>query len=199
MPSPTWASGRRSTAPRREPPRIRLRQPGRADPHQQVLLHTGGDEGDNTDTIMLVHISPGHNWSRVSIPRDTMVPDYECDSGPGYPASSLTRTVTCRSTRCSDRRAVLPMEDDRAADRHPHRPLHRDRLARLRHGRQRPRRGQRLRAVQRQRPGVRPDAQSASTTSPASRRWPSGGPARTSATAPTCSGSSVTSSCPPRW
>jgi LCP family protein required for cell wall assembly len=55
-------------------------------PHQQYILHTGHVSGNNTDTIMLVHISPGHHGVTVlSIPRDTMVPMYECDSGPGYP------------------------------------------------------------------------------------------------------------------
>ena len=54
-------------------------------PHQQFVLHTGHDQTNNTDTIMLVHISPGHHGvTAVSIPRDTMVPVYECDSGPGY-------------------------------------------------------------------------------------------------------------------
>ena len=54
-------------------------------PHQQFVLHTGHDQTNNTDTIMLVHISPGHiGITVVSIPRDTMVPVYECDSGPGY-------------------------------------------------------------------------------------------------------------------
>jgi LCP family protein required for cell wall assembly len=55
------------------------------DHHQQVLLHTGGDAGNNTDTIMLVHISPGrHLLTEMSIPRDTMVPYYQCSSGGGY-------------------------------------------------------------------------------------------------------------------
>jgi LCP family protein required for cell wall assembly len=55
------------------------------DKHQQVLLHTGNDQTDNTDTIMIVHLSPGHHEVTVmSIPRDTMVPMYQCDSGPGY-------------------------------------------------------------------------------------------------------------------
>ena len=54
-------------------------------PHQQFVLHTGHDQTNNTDTIMLVHISPGHHGiTAVSIPRDTMVPVYECPSGPGY-------------------------------------------------------------------------------------------------------------------
>ncbi len=56
------------------------------DKHQQYILHTGNDQTDNTDTIMLVHISPGrHLVTVMSIPRDTMVPMYECSSGPGYP------------------------------------------------------------------------------------------------------------------
>ena len=54
-------------------------------PHQQFILRTGHDQSNNTDTIMLVHISPGrHRLTVISIPRDTMVPVYECDSGPGY-------------------------------------------------------------------------------------------------------------------
>ena len=54
-------------------------------PHQQFVLHAGHDQTNNTDTIMVVHISPGHHGiTVVSIPRDTMVPMYECDSGPGY-------------------------------------------------------------------------------------------------------------------
>jgi len=54
-------------------------------PHEQYILRTGHDQSNNTDTIMLVHISPGrHRVTVVSIPRDTMVPVYECDSGPGY-------------------------------------------------------------------------------------------------------------------
>ena len=55
-------------------------------PHEQYVLRTGRDTGElNTDTIMLVHISPGrHRVTVMSLPRDTMVPKYECDSGPGY-------------------------------------------------------------------------------------------------------------------
>jgi LCP family protein required for cell wall assembly len=53
--------------------------------HQQYVLHTGHDQTNNTDTIMVVHIAPGHHGlTVVSIPRDTMVPVYECDSGTGY-------------------------------------------------------------------------------------------------------------------
>jgi LCP family protein required for cell wall assembly len=55
------------------------------DRHEQYILHTGDDQSDNTDTIMLVHISPGrHEVTVLSIPRDTMVPTYACSSGPGY-------------------------------------------------------------------------------------------------------------------
>ena len=54
-------------------------------PHEQYILRTGHDQSNNTDTIMLVHISPGrHRITVMSIPRDTMVPMYQCDSGPGY-------------------------------------------------------------------------------------------------------------------
>jgi LCP family protein required for cell wall assembly len=56
------------------------------DAHEQYILHTGTDQGeDDTDTIMLVHLSPGrHLVTVMSIPRDTMVPQYQCDSGNGY-------------------------------------------------------------------------------------------------------------------
>jgi LCP family protein required for cell wall assembly len=54
-------------------------------PHQQYILRTGHDQSNNTDTIMVVHISPGrHRITVMSIPRDTMVPMYQCDSGTGY-------------------------------------------------------------------------------------------------------------------
>ncbi|MFY9932968.1 MAG: LCP family protein [Streptosporangiaceae bacterium] len=53
--------------------------------HQQYVLRTGDDQTDNTDTIMIVHISPGRGQVTVmSIPRDTMVPVYECAKAPGY-------------------------------------------------------------------------------------------------------------------
>ena len=55
------------------------------DAHQQYILHTGDDQTDNTDTIMVIHLSPGHHEVTVmSIPRDTMVPMYQCNAGPGY-------------------------------------------------------------------------------------------------------------------
>jgi LCP family protein required for cell wall assembly len=57
------------------------------DAHEQYILHTGSSQGeDDTDTIMIVHLSPGrHLVTVMSIPRDTMVPQYQCDSGSGYP------------------------------------------------------------------------------------------------------------------
>jgi LCP family protein required for cell wall assembly len=55
------------------------------DAHEQYILHTGRVQGDNTDTIMVIHLSPGrHEVTVMSIPRDTMVAQYQCDSGPGY-------------------------------------------------------------------------------------------------------------------
>jgi LCP family protein required for cell wall assembly len=55
-------------------------------PHEQYVLHTGSDQGNNTDTIMVIHISPGrHQVTALSIPRDTMVPMYYCAAGKGYP------------------------------------------------------------------------------------------------------------------
>jgi LCP family protein required for cell wall assembly len=60
-------------------------------PHQQYLLHTGHDQSNNTDTIMLIHISPGHRHVVVmSIPRDTMVSMYQCPGGPGYPGQQAS-------------------------------------------------------------------------------------------------------------
>jgi LCP family protein required for cell wall assembly len=60
-------------------------------PRQQYLLHTGHDQTNNTDTIMLIHISPGHHHVVVmSIPRDTMVPMYQCPSEPGYPGQKAS-------------------------------------------------------------------------------------------------------------
>jgi LCP family protein required for cell wall assembly len=58
--------------------------------HEQVVLHTGNTTDSsglgNTDTIMVVHISPGRQQvTAMSIPRDTMVPYYACAAGTGYP------------------------------------------------------------------------------------------------------------------
>lgn len=46
-----------------------------------------GIQGQRSDTIMLLHISPGHHHATVvSIPRDTMVRDVSCPGeGPGAP------------------------------------------------------------------------------------------------------------------
>jgi LCP family protein required for cell wall assembly len=47
---------------------------------QQLYWHVGSDTGDAvSETIMLVHISPGrHQVTVVNIPRDTVVPIYAC-------------------------------------------------------------------------------------------------------------------------
>ncbi|MBO0804887.1 MAG: LCP family protein [Nocardiopsaceae bacterium] len=71
------------------------------DHHQQVALHTGNTTNSsgagNTDTIMVVHISPGrHHVTVLSIPRDTMVPAYQCASGPGYPGQAANPGTTER-------------------------------------------------------------------------------------------------------
>ncbi len=54
---------------------------------QQLYWHVGRSQGElNTDTIMLVHISPGHHQVTVmNIPRDTVVPAYHCAKGQGWP------------------------------------------------------------------------------------------------------------------
>jgi LCP family protein required for cell wall assembly len=54
---------------------------------QQRMLHVGRNQGENnTDTIMIVHISPGrHLVTVMSIPRDTVVPVYSCAKGPSWP------------------------------------------------------------------------------------------------------------------
>jgi LCP family protein required for cell wall assembly len=57
--------------------------------HQQAEFHTGDDQTDNTDTIMVIHMSPGrHLITVLSIPRDTMVPMYQCAAGPDYPGQA---------------------------------------------------------------------------------------------------------------
>jgi LCP family protein required for cell wall assembly len=54
---------------------------------QQLVWHVGASQGEtNTDTVMVVHISPGrHQVTVLSIPRDTMVPYYACPAGHGLP------------------------------------------------------------------------------------------------------------------
>jgi LCP family protein required for cell wall assembly len=53
---------------------------------QQLYWHVGSDSGDAvSETIMIVHISPGrHQVTVVNIPRDTVVPVYACSKGPGW-------------------------------------------------------------------------------------------------------------------
>jgi LCP family protein required for cell wall assembly len=53
---------------------------------QQLAWHVGSDSGDAvSETIMIVHLSPGrHMVTVVNIPRDTVVPVYSCASGPGW-------------------------------------------------------------------------------------------------------------------
>jgi LCP family protein required for cell wall assembly len=60
--------------------------------HQQLKLHVGTNQGEvNTDTIMIVHISPGrHLVTVIDIPRDTVVPIYQCAKVPGYPGQQAT-------------------------------------------------------------------------------------------------------------
>jgi LCP family protein required for cell wall assembly len=52
---------------------------------QQLYWHVGADDGDAvSETLMIVHISPGrHQVSVVNIPRDTVVPIYACAAGHG--------------------------------------------------------------------------------------------------------------------
>jgi LCP family protein required for cell wall assembly len=54
---------------------------------QELYWHVGSDSGDTvSETIMIVHISPGrHHVTVVNIPRDTVVPLYACARGPGWP------------------------------------------------------------------------------------------------------------------
>lgn len=50
---------------------------------QQLVLHVGDDNGDAvSETIMLMHVSPGrHQVTVLNIPRDTVVPVYACAAG----------------------------------------------------------------------------------------------------------------------
>jgi LCP family protein required for cell wall assembly len=59
---------------------------------QQLAWHVGLSQGEtNTDTIMVVHISPGrHQVTVLSIPRDTMVPYYACPAGQGWPGQQAS-------------------------------------------------------------------------------------------------------------
>jgi LCP family protein required for cell wall assembly len=53
---------------------------------QQLYWHVGDDDGDAvSETLMIVHISPGrHRVTVVNIPRDTVVPIYACAAGKGF-------------------------------------------------------------------------------------------------------------------
>jgi LCP family protein required for cell wall assembly len=59
---------------------------------QQLAWHVGASQGEtNTDTVMVVHISPGrHQVTVLSIPRDTMVPYYACAAGRGWPGQQAS-------------------------------------------------------------------------------------------------------------
>jgi LCP family protein required for cell wall assembly len=51
---------------------------------QRALMHTGSDTENSTDSIMIVHVSPGLRGVTVlNLPRDTMVPYYSCPAGQG--------------------------------------------------------------------------------------------------------------------
>ena len=51
---------------------------------QRALLHTGNDTENSTDSVMIVHVSPGRRGvTIVNLPRDTMVPYYACPAGQG--------------------------------------------------------------------------------------------------------------------
>ncbi len=63
--------------------------------HLQVKLHVGTNQGENnTDTIMVVHISPGRGKvTALSLPRDLMLPAYECAPGGGGPGQQQDMTA----------------------------------------------------------------------------------------------------------
>jgi LCP family protein required for cell wall assembly len=47
--------------------------------HQQYALHVGHDPGTQSDTVMLVHLSPGgRRMTVLNFPRDIQVPTYAC-------------------------------------------------------------------------------------------------------------------------
>ncbi len=63
--------------------------------HMQVKLHVGTNQGENnTDTIMVVHISPGRGKvTALSLPRDLMLPAYECAPAGGGPGQQQDLTA----------------------------------------------------------------------------------------------------------
>ena len=108
------------------------------DAHEQYILHTGSDQTDNTDTIMIVHIVAGSARGH----RDEHPARHHGADVRSAPRARLHRPagrpqlLRADQRAARDRRAGVPVEDGRAADRHLHQPLHRDRHARLRQGRQ---------------------------------------------------------------
>src|SRR5580693_7801261 len=53
---------------------------------QQLVLHVGRTGCGCSDTIMIVHVSPGrHRVTVLNIPRDLMVPMYGCPASDGKP------------------------------------------------------------------------------------------------------------------
>ncbi|HEY1620724.1 MAG TPA: LCP family protein, partial [Streptosporangiaceae bacterium] len=55
-------------------------------PHEEAVLHVGRNGCGCSDTIMVVHISPGrHRVTVLNLPRDTMVPMYGCPAANGQP------------------------------------------------------------------------------------------------------------------
>ena len=49
---------------------------------EQLVLHVGRTGCGCSDTIMVVHISPGrHRVTVLNLPRDLMVPMYGCPAG----------------------------------------------------------------------------------------------------------------------
>ncbi|HET9897799.1 MAG TPA: LCP family protein [Streptosporangiaceae bacterium] len=54
----------------------------------------GFAEGQRSDTVMVVHISPGHSHIYVlSFPRDSVVPIYQCSAEPGFPGQTAQEGV----------------------------------------------------------------------------------------------------------
>jgi LCP family protein required for cell wall assembly len=63
---------------------------------QQLAWHVGADHGDAvSETIMIVHVSPGrHRVTVVNIPRDTVVPVYACKGGHGLQGQQASPGAT---------------------------------------------------------------------------------------------------------
>src|SRR5262249_25150491 len=64
----------------------------------------GGDvQGQRSDTVMVVHISPGHRHVTVlSLPRDSVVPMLECPAEPGFSGQSAQQTIVQLNTTFAD-------------------------------------------------------------------------------------------------